>query len=378
MTNPWIEKFPKMAYLYPTLLCNLKCRMCYSGSHKNREKAKKEELSLREYQALIKQLYEKGVREFDISGGEPFIRKDVYEIIDFIKGYTDTKIYLVCNGTLLVKEMNRLKKYLDKIDRLHVSLDSYQPEEHNKIRGVQNAFQTSCQGILELKKNNYENIGINFVCMNENQTHVRKFLDMVSKIGAKYINILRLIDVSDRGIGINDNLNNNDIVELYKSIVEWIDLYGGPDKIYITLVLPGYSIKEINKYRNRSKENKIAQVEVQFDPIRGCYAFGNSIAITASGNVTGCTAMVDIDEFYLGNIRDMLLSEIMSNWVEAREKIKLREKYLETIEPCCSCKYWNECRGGCLATAYKYYGTTLKSDPSCIRNRSHNMFDNNI
>lgn len=83
--------------------CNLNCKMCYSGAYCDPNRAKLEDLTLETYKEIIKKLYNHGVRVFDISGGEPLLRSDLFEIIKEIKSYDDTTIYLVTNGTLISK-----------------------------------------------------------------------------------------------------------------------------------------------------------------------------------------------------------------------------------------------------------------------------------
>ena len=81
-----IHNDAKRAFLYPTMRCNLKCAICYSGAHKPIvQERMKEELTFEEYKMVVDKLYGMGVRIFDISGGEPLLCEFIYDLIRYIK-----------------------------------------------------------------------------------------------------------------------------------------------------------------------------------------------------------------------------------------------------------------------------------------------------
>lgn len=366
--RPWVGDNPSNVFLYPTMLCNLNCKMCYSGGHKDKKRALEEELSFEDYKAIIDELYENGIRNYDISGGEPFLRDDVYSIFEYIKTKKDTYLQVVCNGTVLVNVMQKLEPCFKYIDQLNISFDSTIPEEHNRIRNTDNAFQLSCMGLDKLKSKGFKQIGINSVIMNENSNQVRELLDMAVIAEVKHINFLRFIDVG--GDLLQDaNLKMQGLVDTYTTIQEWISdkkAKSNSLELHITLVLPGWFMEEFGKLRKRDIGTENISIEVQFDPIRGCPAFGNSIIVTSIGNLTGCTAMIKIPEMFVGNVVNEKYSELIPRIKEMRSLVKKREHYLKTVLPCASCKNWIFCRGGCPAAAYHYYGSIMKHDPTCM------------
>ena len=372
MQNYINVEFPNKVFIYPTMQCNLNCRMCYSGAYKDSSRAKLEDLSLDQYKRIIKELYTKGVRIFDVSGGEPLLRADLFEILREIKSYDDTVTYVVSNGTLLSKGYEKIMKNIGLINRLYISLDSYIEEKHNAIRGSSNAFRKTVDGIKMLTDAGVENLGINSVIMSSNYEDINGILNMAVNVGARYINLLRLIDVADKENLINENLSIDTFKESLNHINTWIKkkLDEGFNKQFdITIVLPGYVMFELNKERKEIIKNDYIRVECQFDPIKGCFAFNQSIVLTGKGNLTGCTGMVQFDEFHIGNIYDDY-EKLKENWHKQSQFLKEREEKLKQEEPCSSCKYWKSCKGGCPASAYRYYNTIMKSDPTCIVNQN--------
>ncbi|MFF2908926.1 radical SAM protein [Paenibacillus sp. NPDC057934] len=360
---------PHTAYLYPTLLCNLSCEMCYSGSHHSKQKIKKE-MSLDEYRRVIPELYQVGVRTFDISGGEPFLRKDIWEILKIIKSFQDTKTLLVNNGTRLRAVMAELQQHLNLIDKIYVSIDSPVPEEHNEIRGNSRAFQETLAGLAELRSRDFKSLGFNMVVMDKNRHRVRQFLDLAVANEIKYVNLLRLIDVKSGGTVPEDTPSELGMDQAYLDTYQWLEEYAlssSAKPFEITIVLPGCFYVSYQKSPRRRTWPAGIQLKVEFDPIRGCPAFGNSIIVGGTGEVTGCTAFVTQATFQTGNVKKQSVEETLVPWQEQRRNIRKREEYLKNLEPCQDCEYWQVCRGGCPATANKYYGTMMQSDPTCIK-----------
>lgn len=116
--------------LNTTNRCDFRCTHCAFDSGKK----KMSELSLEQITRILKETKELGGERFDITGGEPLVRKDVNEIIRIGKklGY---KIELVTNGSLLTKRKLANFKRLG-LDSLAISLDGSDFETYSRIRQV--------------------------------------------------------------------------------------------------------------------------------------------------------------------------------------------------------------------------------------------------
>ena len=106
--------------------CNTKCRHCYAG-YFSRDTSR--ELSTQEVKRLIQDLKDNGCLRISFSGGEPLLREDIPELIDYAQAL-GLSVTLNSNGILVPKYLTVLKK----LDSLAISLDG-RPEHHDILRG---------------------------------------------------------------------------------------------------------------------------------------------------------------------------------------------------------------------------------------------------
>jgi MoaA/NifB/PqqE/SkfB family radical SAM enzyme len=142
-TAPDYNFFP---VIWVTNQCNLRCRMC------DQWKAKTEgELTKEEWYVFIDSAARMKARVIVITGGEPLLRQDIYEIIKYIRG-KKISCHLCSNGSLLndINTINKLKE--SELNSISISLDSSNAQIYKNIRGV-DYFDTVVGGIKLLKKN---------------------------------------------------------------------------------------------------------------------------------------------------------------------------------------------------------------------------------
>ncbi len=133
--------------IHPTLRCNLACLHCYSSSAPHH----RDVLSLDALKAFLVSAYEEGFNAIAVSGGEPFLYRDLEALLAFTRevGYRNT---LASNGMLLGSE--RARRILDYVDLIALSVDG-PPDLHDYIRGQKGAFDKMVQGanlLRELQK----------------------------------------------------------------------------------------------------------------------------------------------------------------------------------------------------------------------------------
>ena len=123
----------KGLYIEVTSKCNLRCKHCYNNSGDTND-----EISFDCLESLIADASREGVTNFTISGGEPFIRKDIVEIIELCLHNPITTITIVTNATLVTeKTLLNIKNRIDNTDRImfQISVDGPDSESHNYLRG---------------------------------------------------------------------------------------------------------------------------------------------------------------------------------------------------------------------------------------------------
>jgi len=137
---------PEKVMISPTDYCNLRCGICWRLAKEERY----DELSLEEIKILLKECHRLGTKVLDFTGGgEPFLRKDLMEILKLIKAYGFFAT-LTTNGTLLdeIKIKDLIKFGLDD---MAFSLDGPNPKTNDRIRG-KGVFQQVVEAVEKLNE----------------------------------------------------------------------------------------------------------------------------------------------------------------------------------------------------------------------------------
>lgn len=315
--------------------CNLNCKHCRVSEKNTKEPA----LSLKEAKELLAQLYYCGITKLNLSGGEPFLRKDFFDILDYTKRFDD--IVITTNCTLLNDaKCQKLSSYPNV--RLSISLDGME-QLHDEFRGKQGTFKKVVDTLPILKKYNIK-FSIRYTISKNTIQDAKDVLRLSAANGAQDFNTRRVILT---GNATEDLLIDN---EEYKNIIkELIEeakklkinfRTGDPTLIPIFPEVFGIDIKDAKQY------------------YAGCEAGDEIIYIDYKGNVGACSYI----PMFADNIKDKPLDEILN---ENKLFITLRS-YKESLKgKCKDCAYKMIC-GGCRATALALKHSLLEEDPLCL------------
>lgn len=177
---------PPASILFPvfwiTGKCNLKCKMCNQWLADNQYV---EELSTEEWFKVIDSACNLRAANIIITGGEPFLRADIFDILGYIsrKG---VPAHVCTNGTLFNEPIvEKIKN--SGLKCISVSLDSYISQIHNKIRGV-DVFDNVINGIMILRKGIPRlKIGINCLISKLNFRDIYKIVPYAQSLGVDQI-----------------------------------------------------------------------------------------------------------------------------------------------------------------------------------------------
>jgi len=165
---------PRRLTIELTMRCNLKCQMCF------RDQDVKNELTFDELKEIIKSL-PTSIKEINLIGGEIFLRKDIFEILDLLEaeGYS---FRIHSNGTLLNDEkINRLSNYKN-LRGIGFSIDGNK-ELHNKIRGSPTAYDKTIESIKKTAK--LMPVSVNTVILDENFKEITEIFKVIRELGIK-------------------------------------------------------------------------------------------------------------------------------------------------------------------------------------------------
>ncbi|WNO11529.1 GTP 3',8-cyclase MoaA [Teredinibacter sp. KSP-S5-2] len=175
-----------------TEACNYRCNYCLPDGYQ--QEGRPSFLSLTEIRKIASAFAQAGIDKIRITGGEPSIRKDLPQIIEAVKATPGIKtVALTTNG-------HRMEKYLDDwvaagLDRLNVSIDSFDPRMFNSITG-HDALESILRALDKACATSIGTIKVNTVLMR--QYNLREFEDFLSWIKDRPIT-LRMIELMETG-----------------------------------------------------------------------------------------------------------------------------------------------------------------------------------
>lgn len=171
--------YPQHSSIELTDQCNYRCKHCYRESSPDQHKS----LELGKIKRYISDLWENGGSVLELTGGEPLLYKDFYEVVDFAY----PKMSMLCiltNGYYLQEQaIEKLLKYKDKLV-FNISLDSHRPEFHNSFRGKADAFEKTMNAMRLLGENGFV-YRVAMSVSKENNYDIAETLQLARKHGAK-------------------------------------------------------------------------------------------------------------------------------------------------------------------------------------------------
>lgn len=175
------EPIFKSIYIMLTDKCNLSCKHCSS----NCSPQGKDILSTYQIKNIILNAKLLNPQNLVITGGEPLVRNDLEEILNFIKEQLPKcKLSLSTNATLINNNnINLIKTFFHKVD---ISLDGVDEKTCSEIRGP-GVFQKVIKNIKLLQENGISNISLSMVFSSKNRNLRTKFLDLNKSLGTNPI-----------------------------------------------------------------------------------------------------------------------------------------------------------------------------------------------
>jgi radical SAM protein with 4Fe4S-binding SPASM domain len=300
--------------------CNMKCSHCYINAT---DKKLDNELNTQEAKRLIDQIYQVSRPLLILSGGEPLLRQDIFEIIDYgsKKGF---KMGLGSNGSLIDDDVARKLKETG-IATVSISLDSNIPEHHDEFRGVAGAWEKAIQACQILRKHNVL-VQVNTTLTQQNYNQIDSIMSLAENIGVENFHLFFLVPTG-RGTKITDISP--------KKYEEMITKTFAKTANHKLNVRPSCAPQFMRIAKNMKLDVR--------QWIRGCIAGLYYCRIYPNGDITPCPYL----PIKLGNIREKSFKEIWFNsdvFNSLRDPNSLKGK-------CGICEYRPLC-GGCRARAY--------------------------
>lgn len=254
--------------------CNQKCRFCYAAGQ---ELGKVSELSCEEWKRAIDRLRAAGVPMLTFTGGEPTLREDIVELVDYSRWFITR---LNTNGVLLSEELVAGLKRAS-LDSLQVTLYSHSAEIHNTLVGSQH-FEDTVEGVKRAVSAGLD-VSVNTPLCSLNSDYV-KTLEFISSLGVRFVTVSGLICTGGalREHDVYD-LSSDELCEIIKSAKAFCDEKG----MEIDFTSPGLISSERLEELNMN--------------VPSCGAALSNMAIAPDGRVIPCQSWLSSDAS-LGNI----------------------------------------------------------------------------
>jgi MoaA/NifB/PqqE/SkfB family radical SAM enzyme len=170
--------------MFITDKCNLRCKMC-GVCDLERGRGTEKELSTEEWFAVIDAAERLGTALVSISGGEPMLRADLYDLIRHARGKGMT-VHMCTNGTLM--NADRAHKLRDSgVSTVSISVDSPRAEMHEKLRG-RDTFGPALAAVKLLRETAPEiRVGINYLITRQNYRNMGEMVAFAESLGVHQI-----------------------------------------------------------------------------------------------------------------------------------------------------------------------------------------------
>lgn len=323
-----------------TYACNLACVHCLSSSGRRDPR----ELSTAECKRVIDELERMQVFYVNVGGGEPTVRRDFWELLDYAVEHR-VGVKFSTNGSRITPEAARRLAATDYVD-VQVSLDGATVAVNDAIRGS-GSYATAVRAMERLAEAGFGCFKLSVVVTRQNAGQLDAFKAIADRYGAQ-LRLTRLRP-SGRGADVWDELHPT--AGQQRLLYDWLLEHGEQ-------VLTGDSFFHLGAYGDALPGLNLCgagRVVCLIDPI---------------GDVYACPFAIH-EAFLAGNVRDD--GGFARVWRESELFRRLREP--QAGGACLSCSQYDACRGGCMAAKF-FTGLPVDGpDPECVLGHGESLLE---
>lgn len=316
-----------------TYACNLECVHCLSSSGRRDPR----ELTTAEAKGVLDELHDLQVFYINIGGGEPMIRRDFFELLEYSIG-RGIGVKFSTNGAFIDADKAKRLTAMDYLD-IQISLDGTDAVTNDAVRG-EGSYDTAIQAMEHLRTAGFGEFKISVVVTRHNVDQLDEFKALADEYGAQ----LRITRLRPSGRGADSWHDLHPTQAQQRQIYDWLVLNGEN-------VLTGDSFFHLN-----------ALGEEPLPGLNMCGAGRVVCLIDPIGDVYACPFVIH-DEFKAGSVRDG--GGFSKVWKQSDLFAELREP--QSAGACSACGEFDACQGGCMAAKF-FTGIPLDGpDPECVK-----------
>jgi mycofactocin biosynthetic radical S-adenosylmethionine protein MftC len=314
-----------------TYACNLACVHCLSSSGRRDPR----ELTTAECKTVIDELERMQVFYVNIGGGEPTVRRDFWELVDYATTH-HVGVKFSTNGSRITPAVARRLAASDYVD-VQISLDGATVQVNDAVRGP-GSFEMALTAMENLADAGFEGFKLSVVCTRHNISQLDEFKAIADRFGAQ----LRLTRLRPSGRGADVWGELHPLASQQQELYQWLVEHGDD-------VLTGDSFFHLSAFGE------------SLPGLNLCGAGRVVCLIDPVGDVYACPFAIH-ESFLAGNVRDA--GGFSHVWRESDLFLQLRQP--QSAGACQSCSHFDSCRGGCMAAKF-FTGLPLDGpDPECV------------
>jgi SynChlorMet cassette radical SAM/SPASM protein ScmF len=318
--------------------CNLRCHHCWiDPPYSDEVTVRNDEAPLANMISGLEECRSLGMRAVKLTGGEPFTRKDMFELLEYLKK-NNIKITMETNGTLIREPEARALKEAGA-SHVGVSLDGPDERIHSLLRGVAGSFEAAVEGIKALKKEGL-NTQVIISLWKGNKAYIKSTIVMVKALGVNSVKInpINCIERGGRMRKSGEVLSVGETIEFYRELSAELEKDAVDNVIFD--IPPAF----------RPVKN------MRFDKVSTCGIF-NILGILGDGSISICGIGSSLETLVLGHITKDRIADI---WRDHPVLKQIREDVPAKLEGVCGqCMMKKYCLGKCRAEAYYTQGSLL-------------------
>ncbi len=354
--NDPVMDFPLSSlYINPTKYCNLCCRHCWlSPPVKDSLVDVEKELSAKEIIGAIEASRPLGMDSIKLTGGEPLLRSEAAEIIEYCAS-AGVSVIIETNGTLVTEDLADLIAKCE-VDQVSISLDSFDEKVHDALRGSKGAYQRAMDGVKRLIDRGVIP-QIVYSLYKDNIAHFTSFVEHMKKIGVRSIKINTISPV-----GRGKDLVEKGLAPTMQEVLAFRD-----------------TVRELSEDFSGRIELDVPMAFKDIEEIdtKGCgtCSINNILGILSDGSVSICGIGYVNQELVFGNIRSDGPEVIKDIWENNSFINDLRTGVPMKLKGVCGrCVFRNTCNGSCRAEVYHNTGDIYAPHWFCQDAYDNGMF----
>ena len=330
-------------YLY-FKYCNLRCRHCWINPPYSPTRARREdEMEMSAIISALDECRDLGMRSIKITGGEPFTREDIFELLEYLKK-NGIGIDVETNAVLIrQREAGALKEAL--VGQVAVSLDGPDARVHESLRGVDGSFDDALKGVKALIAEGL-NVQIITCLWKGSADRIKDTVALAASLGASSVKInpVHAIARAHSMESSGETLSVKETIDIYQRLTG--------------------ELKEEKRVR------VIFDIPPAFRPMKeacrgriGTCGIFNILGLLGDGRISICGIGSVADALVLGRIGEDKIKDIWHNNSVLKE---IRADVPSRLEGICGrCIFKRYCLGKCRANAYYLGGSATAPFSFC-------------